>query len=276
VRLVLAVLAAAVGLALGAGLLAACASSDSSGADADDRETAETVAEGETSATAGRSAKRHVVVKRVLDGDTIVLRNGRRVRLVQIDAPEFGEGECYSRKAAAELRRLLPPGTKVRLVADPSLDKVDRYGRLLRYVHRGSTNINLQLVKGGAASVWFFEGDRGRYARKLLRAAEDAKVAGRGLWGACPGTTLDPLRAVATVRPAPPEPEPETEPPPMTETRDCDPAYPTLCLDPNVSDYDCAGGRGNGPEYVHETDFPVKEPDPFGLDGNEDRVGCES
>jgi len=57
----------------------------------------------------------------------------------------------------------------------------------------------------------------------------------------------------------------------------CHPSYPTLCLNPNASDYDCAGGSGDGPLYVSATNFTVLPPDPFGLDGNDnDGVGCES
>src|SRR5919201_3886507 len=75
-------------------------------------------------------------VQWVVDGDTLSLTNGERVRLVQIDTPELGSGECYSRKAAAVLRTLTPAGSVVRLEADWRLDSVDRYGRLLRYVFR--------------------------------------------------------------------------------------------------------------------------------------------
>ncbi|HSK15260.1 MAG TPA: thermonuclease family protein, partial [Gaiellaceae bacterium] len=135
---------------------------------------------------------------RVADGDTIVLAGGDRVRLVQIDAPELGEGECYAREAQRELGRLLTPGTSVRLEADPLLDGVDRFGRLLRYVHSDGTNVNLALVRRGAASVWFFEGDRGCYAAELLAAARAAAAAGLGLWRACPAARLDPDRGVET------------------------------------------------------------------------------
>jgi micrococcal nuclease len=131
-------------------------------------------------------------VARVIDGDTLETGSGERVRLVQIDAPEVDEGECYARQASAALRDLVPPGTKVRLEADPRLDDVDRFGRLLRYVHRGGTNLNLELVRRGAASVWFFEGDRGRYADDLLDAARTAQADDRGLWSVCPATVLDP------------------------------------------------------------------------------------
>ncbi|MBM3678489.1 MAG: thermonuclease family protein, partial [Actinobacteria bacterium] len=76
-------------------------------------------------------------VSRVIDGDTIELRNGQRVRLVQIDTPEVYSGyECYGQAASATAKRLLPPGTRVRLVLEPASDPVDRFGRLLRYVVR--------------------------------------------------------------------------------------------------------------------------------------------
>lgn len=75
----------------------------------------------------------------------------------------------------------------------------------------------------------------------------------------------------ANIRRVPGSP-PTTQPP----GRDgCDPAYPDVCLDPAVEDYDCASGSGNGPEYV-EGPIRVRPPDPFGLDGNGDGWGCEN
>ncbi|MDQ3875588.1 MAG: thermonuclease family protein [Actinomycetota bacterium] len=125
------------------------------------------------------------IVGGVVDGDTVTLRGGRRVRLLQIDAPERGTGECYSRASARALRTLLPRGTRVRLVADRRLDRVDRYGRLLRYVYRGSVNVNVALARRGTATVWLYGRKRGRYARALLAAARKARLARRGIWGAC-------------------------------------------------------------------------------------------
>jgi endonuclease YncB( thermonuclease family) len=137
-------------------------------------------------------------VGRVVDGDTIRLADGRRVRLVQIDAPEEAARECYADRATAELRQLLPEGTKVELATDPKLDRVDRFGRLLRYVLVDDRVVNVELVERGAAAPYFFHGDHGRYADDLLRAAHDAQGTRRGLWGACPGAVLDPTRQVAT------------------------------------------------------------------------------
>src|SRR5436190_5041173 len=76
-------------------------------------------------------------IARVVDGDTVYLTSGAKVRLVQIDTPEVYFGlECWGRQASAETKRLLQPGTLVRLAPEPATDRVDRYGRLLRYVVR--------------------------------------------------------------------------------------------------------------------------------------------
>src|SRR4051812_42103293 len=73
-------------------------------------------------------------IDHVADGDTVDLTNGQRVRLVQIDTPEvYFAPECYGEQASAITKRLLPPGTLVRLLPEPRTDTVDRYGRLLRY-----------------------------------------------------------------------------------------------------------------------------------------------
>jgi micrococcal nuclease len=119
------------------------------------------------------------------------------VRLVQIDAPEIGEGECFARDSKRELERLAAPGARVELESDPSLDDVDRYGRLLRYVVVGSRNLNVELVRRGAATPYFFRGERGGYARALLAAVDEARRARRGMWGAC-RVSWSPARAVDT------------------------------------------------------------------------------
>ena len=135
----------------------------------------------------------------VVDGDTVALTNGRHVRLVQIDTPEvFFSPECYGKQASRIAKRLLPPGTLVRLTSEPATDSVDRYGRLLRYVFRGKLNVNVQLVRIGAAAPYFFAYRRGRYAALLVRLARRARARHLGLWGACPGTPWDPNHGVST------------------------------------------------------------------------------
>lgn len=54
----------------------------------------------------------------------------------------------------------------------------------------------------------------------------------------------------------------------------CDPNYKGRCLKPNVSDYDCAGGSGNGPYYVSGP-FRVVGTDHYRLDADHDGIACE-
>jgi endonuclease YncB( thermonuclease family) len=127
-------------------------------------------------------------IDHVVDGDTIALRNGQRVRLVQIDTPEvFFGAECYGHAASLQTKRLLPPGSRVGLFAEPATERVDRYGRLLRYVVRinGALNVNIRLVAVGAAAPYFYMGRRGRYARQLELLAKRARAKKLGLWKAC-------------------------------------------------------------------------------------------
>ena len=137
----------------------------------------------------------------VVDGDTVALSSGARVRLVQIDTPEvYNSPECYGAKASAITKSLLPRGTAVRLYREPKTDAVDAYGRLLRYVirTRGKLNVNVQLVRIGAAAPYFYAHRRGRYARLLVRLGLRARARHLGLWGKCPGTPWDPNHGAST------------------------------------------------------------------------------
>jgi len=140
-------------------------------------------------------------IDHVADGDTVALTNGRRVRLVQVDTPEvyFGS-ECYGWQASATTKRLLQPGTLVRLLAEPKTDLVDDYGRLLRYVIRArdGLNVNVRLVAVGAAAPYFYAGRRGRFAGRLDLLARRPRAHHLGLWGACRGTPYQPTAAVDT------------------------------------------------------------------------------
>jgi endonuclease YncB( thermonuclease family) len=88
----------------------------------------------------------------------------------------------------------------VRLASEPATDRVDRYGRLLRYVVRVSDglNVNVFLVVHGDAAPYFYDSREGRYATALTGDAMRARAARRGLWGACRGTPVNFDRGVAT------------------------------------------------------------------------------
>jgi endonuclease YncB( thermonuclease family) len=129
-------------------------------------------------------------IVRVVDGDTVVVRlnHGRQryVRLLGIDAPEISGGaECYGRAAKARLRGILPVGTRVRLVSDPTQARVDRYGRLLRYVMKGKVDADRRMVGIGAAKVYVYGGKAFARVKGYRGAQRSARLADRGLWGAC-------------------------------------------------------------------------------------------
>jgi endonuclease YncB( thermonuclease family) len=218
---------------------------------------------GASGGVAATSATQVAVVASVYDGDTLSLRDGRRVRLLQIDTPELGSGECYSRAARTALVALAPPGKRVVLESDPALDRTDRYGRLLRYVKRNGVNVNLELARRGAAAPYFYGGDKGRYAGSLMRAAQGAKAAKRGLWKACPATVLDPFSAVETGRSGPSSHTPRP-------SGKCDPNYAGGCVPPYPPDVDCGHIRALGIAPVR-----VIGSDPHRLDGDDDGIGCE-
>src|SRR5262249_2470839 len=153
-------------------------------------------------AALGKAPVAHVYrIARVVDGDTVYLTNGVKIRLVQIDTPEVYFGaECWGHQASAETGRLLPVGTLVRLAPEPATDSPDRYGRLLRYVFRvrDGLNVNVFLVRHGDAAPYFYAGREGQYAGLLKRAALGARVHHRGLWGACRHVPVDFGRGVDT------------------------------------------------------------------------------
>lgn len=133
------------------------------------------------------------VVRRVVDGDTLIARIGggdERVRMLGVDAPEsVAESrsvECFGPQAAARAKVLLPTGARIRLATDPSQGARDRYGRLLAEVSLPgeARTVNERLIAEGYAEV--FRGDgRGRLQPRL-RAAERAARNGRlGLWSTC-------------------------------------------------------------------------------------------
>jgi endonuclease YncB( thermonuclease family) len=136
-------------------------------------------------------------VASIYDGDTLTLNNGAKVRLLQIDTPELSSSECYGQEAKQALIKLIGK-SKITLESDSASADRDRYGRYLRYVIVGKKNLNLELVKIGAAAPYFYQGEKGKYSTELLKAAERAKSKKLGLWGQCAKTQLIPTKALDT------------------------------------------------------------------------------
>jgi len=115
-------------------------------------------------------------VKRVIDGDTFVLNNKQKVRLLGIDTPE--KGEFYYKEATERLKDLVE-GKKVLLKKDVS-DK-DRYGRLLRHVYLDDLWINAIMIKEGYARFVIYRPDIS-HVDKFKKLERDAKKNKLGIW----------------------------------------------------------------------------------------------
>lgn len=132
------------------------------------------------------------VVAYVLDGDTVQVttRYGRdaRVRFLGISAPEIPNpgkpGECYGHLSARHLKQLLPAGTHVTLVSDPTQDNVDTYGRWLRYVHASGRDIGAVQIRSGSAAA---RGSSALVSREstYARLQDEARDEAAGMWSAC-------------------------------------------------------------------------------------------
>jgi hypothetical protein len=91
---------------------------------------------------------------------------------------------------------------------------------------------------------------------------------------ATPTPTPTPIPTPHTAARTTQPPKPTSSTATAAPVRNCDPAYPDVCLHDGIGDYDCAGGSGNGPNYVPGP-LRVLPPDPFGLDRDHDGTGCE-
>lgn len=203
-------------------------------------------------------------ITKVYDGDTITLSTGEKVRFLQIDTPELSPAECYGEEARSALVALLNAPGQLSLKTDPKLDKVDRYGRLLRYVFIGKTNINLKLVEIGAAAPYFYKGDKGQYSAQILKAAQTAKAKSLGLWKSCPGTQLTPTNAVTTISAV----STATASASSSDVK-CDPNY-AGCIPVFPPDVDCTDIKRLGLAPVKVIGKDVHK-----LDRDGDGIGCD-
>jgi micrococcal nuclease len=137
-----------------------------------------------------------ILVKRVVDGDTLVLQNNQRVRLIGIDTPEVHQSNKLYRdaqrskkdiqtiiglgKRSFEFTRQLVEGKRVRLEFD--VEKYDRYGRLLCYVYlKDGTFVNAKIVEQGYASLLTIPPNV-KYVDLFRRLYQEARENNRGLW----------------------------------------------------------------------------------------------
>lgn len=139
----------------------------------------------------------YLYVQRVVDGDTIKLSNGQRVRLIGVDTPELHYSEKLLRdsrktkkdirtiqelgRRASEFTKKLCDNKKVRLEFD--VERHDRYGRLLAYVYlEDGTFVNAKIVEEGYGQIMTIPPNV-KYADYFLKLQAKARESGKGLWG---------------------------------------------------------------------------------------------
>jgi micrococcal nuclease len=131
------------------------------------------------------------VVARVVDGDTIELASGEKVRYLLVDTPESVNGatDCFGHEAATFNQDLLE-GKTVTLAYDDAQCR-DRFDRLLAYVSVDGREANTLLVERGYACVLYIPpaGTDRHEEFEALEAA--AKADNRGMWGTCTVVTCE-------------------------------------------------------------------------------------
>ncbi|MEM1312761.1 MAG: thermonuclease family protein [Patescibacteria group bacterium] len=131
-------------------------------------------------------------VNRVIDGDTMVLDDGRVIRYLNVDTPETKKPntlvQCYGVQAASYNYQLVY-NKQVVLVSDK--EDQDRYGRYLRFVFlkgrdysKIENSVNAILVREGLGRAQIINPNNA-FENKFTEIQESAKLAGKGVWGGC-------------------------------------------------------------------------------------------
>lgn len=144
----------------------------------ENKESAESVA--------SSSGRQRFKVARVVDGDTIEIETGQKIRLIGIDTPETVKPntpvQCFGKEASNKTKELLE-GKEIEVEKDVS--ETDRYGRLLRYVFLDDIFVNQYLVGEGYAYASTFPPDV-KYESLFREAQRTAQEENKGLWSSCP------------------------------------------------------------------------------------------
>lgn len=138
----------------------------------------------------------NIYVKRAIDGDTLQLENGQKVRLIGIDTPEMHESDKLYRDSARtkesvtaiqklgrrayEFTKHLVEGRQVSLEFD--IERRDKYNRFLAYVYlKDGTFVNAEIIKQGYASLMTIPPNL-KYSDLFLKLYQEARQNKRGLW----------------------------------------------------------------------------------------------
>ena len=146
-------------------------------------------------ATASADNLEQALVSKVVDGDTIRLSDGRKVRYIGIDTPETVHPTkaigCYGQEASAKNKELV---LNQIVALEKDVSETDRYGRLLRYVYLDGIMINDLLVKAGYARVSTYPPDV-KYQAIFSASEKIAQEQNLGLWGEkCANNSANSIR----------------------------------------------------------------------------------
>lgn len=196
------------------------------------------------------------IVVKVVDGDTIDIRDenrGRlRIRILGIDTPETKKPGytvgCWGPQATQfAVENLLDQ--PVAFITDPTQGTTDRYGRTLAYLVKGDGwNYSVEAARAGTAKAYVYDNSPVQRYAEIAAAEQEAKTADRGLWGPpCNGDTESRPVAAANTAPSTPVPGASVH-------------YPNC---------KAARAAGAAPLYVGQPGYRS------GLDGDGDGVACE-
>lgn len=123
-------------------------------------------------------------VARIVDGDTIELDGGERIRYLMVNTPETtgGKNECFGTNAV-QFNTDLVLGKRVTL--DYDVECEDMFGRTLAYVTVDGVEVNTELVKRGFACVLHIPPNGNDRADEFEALEDEAQAQNRGLWGQC-------------------------------------------------------------------------------------------
>lgn len=124
------------------------------------------------------------VVAEVIDGDTIVLATGEKLRYLMVDTPEItnGKNECFGHDAR-EFNAEYVLGQQVELTYD--VECTDKYGRLLAYVEAPDGEVNTLLVSRGFACAYHLPPNGDDRAVEFRDLQQSAKASRAGMWAKC-------------------------------------------------------------------------------------------
>ena len=199
-------------------------------------------------------------VTAIVDGDTIDVGHGIRVRLALVNTPEVGQ-PLY--KEAKQFTASLCPIDSNVLIDQDDGQIEGSYGRMIAKVFCGDMKVqkvlNAELLYASLAVI----------DQRFCNDSEFASEEWAQHYGCGPATLEEQEESTPSqppsVTPTPP-PSPPPSPPKETESN-CDPSYPDVCIPPPPPDLDC-------PDVPYKN-FRVLPPDPHKFDGDKDGIGCE-